>query len=128
MTHGMVKDIISKIKKPNNELNLIGKAPGAKKPFLHISDACNTILFAIKNQLSGAYNVAPNDNIFVEDVANLIMAKLGIFKKIVWDGSKVWTGDNPVLKCSHNKINLAGFKLEYESSEEAIIAALNESL
>ena len=125
LTHGFIKDLILKIKSNNPELPLIGKAPGAIKPFLHIDDACNAIYHAVENKIHGTFNICPDDNISVEDVAKLAMEHYGIQKEIIWE-DKVWEGDNPFLSAYNTHALECGFTFKHETSYDAIKAALNE--
>lgn len=124
--HGFIFDLINKIRNDSKELELIGNAPGAKKPFLHINDACDTILYAIEKKMYGTYNVCPRDNISVEQVAYMTMDTLKIRKSIKWRPDLVWSGDNNEIKANNNKLFSHGFEFKYKNSQQAIQAYLDE--
>jgi UDP-glucose 4-epimerase len=121
MTHGLVKDVIAKLKSDVTELELFGDSPGSIKPFIHVSDVGRAIHFFLKNDYTGTYNLCPNDNISVLDIAKEIMAQLEIEKNIKWMGEQsLWAGDNKIVLCSPNKIWRAGFRPECRTSISAI--------
>lgn len=121
MTHGLVKDIIRKLKDNSVKLELFGNKPGTIKPFMHVSDVSKAIEFFIKNDFTGEFNLCPNDNMSVLDIAKTLMIHLEIEKEIQWMGSdSLWKGDNPVVLCSPNKLWKAGFRPEYKNSISAI--------
>lgn len=90
-THGLVHDIYLKLKSDNPVLELFGNAPGAKKPFLWIEDSVSAIIESI-NLPSGTYNLCPNGNISVQEVATTIMEGLNIQKPIKFINGG-WLGD-----------------------------------
>jgi nucleoside-diphosphate-sugar epimerase len=122
LTHGFIFDLVNKIKSEDETLKLFGSSPGSIKPFLHVDDACNAILFAIKNNLSGTYNLCPRDNISVEQIANIAMEKLGRKKLVEWQPEMVWEGDNPEIRARNSKIYCKDFELKYRTSKETIEA------
>jgi nucleoside-diphosphate-sugar epimerase len=127
LSHGFIYDLQKKLVADSQELELIGEAPGAEKPFLHIDDACRSVIFAIENNLEGTYNVCPNDNISVEKVAKIGMNHLKIDKKIKWRPDLVWSGDNRELKAGNCKIFSKGFEFKHKTSQAAVEAYFNES-
>ncbi len=90
-THGLVHDIYRKLKSDNPYLELFGQAPGTRKPFLWIDDSIEAIIQSLSLS-PGIYNVAPNDNLSVQEVACTIMEGLGIQKPIKFIGGG-WLGD-----------------------------------
>ncbi len=91
-THGLVHDIHLKLKSDNPNLELFGKAPGSRKPFLWIQDSVKAIIDSLDLPFNGIYNLCPNDNLSVQEVACTIMEGLNIQKPIKWvDGG--WLGD-----------------------------------
>lgn len=121
MTHGLVYDIVKKLRSNSPNLELFGDSPGSIKPFIHVDDVCRAIQFFLKNDFYGSYNICPNDNISVKNIATEIMRVLEINKPIVWQGKKsLWKGDNNLIQCSPNKVWQAGFRPEYTNSISAI--------
>lgn len=123
-THGLLHDIVEKLRGPNPVLELLGKKPGSKKPFIHIEDSVNqTFEYVFKSSDSRVQNICSETSINVQEVAELVMQELGIFKPIKFLGQKSnWVGDDSVIALykshfhwNHN-MPLASLK-----SEDAII-------
>ena len=63
LTHGVVYDFIRKIKE-NPVLEAIGSYPGSTKPYMHVDDLTTALtLLALKQGISGEYNLVPDDKI-----------------------------------------------------------------
>lgn len=129
-THGMIHDVQLKIIGEQPELVLFGSDPGSIKPFVHIDDVVGAALYILngyaqyEHYSSGTFNVCPNDNISVKDVATAMMDKIGIQKNIVWNESVKFKGDNLFIKCNNDLLNKIGYELKYKTSKEAILAIL----
>jgi len=119
-THGLVKVICDKLLSDKATLNLIGPYPGTIKPFLFAGDLVNTIIGIIKNPQSKnlqILDIAGENSISVNEVAEIVMKELNIHKPIVWEG-KPWSEDNIIVQIfSHQK---------QRSSEEAIKLGVQE--
>ena len=73
-------------------------------------------------------NVSQNDTISVKDLASVVMKNYGIDKPIKWLGANAnWFGDNPKMEASNIKLKELGWKLKYDSCEEAISASVLEN-
>lgn len=122
LTHGIVKDFVRKLKE-NDVLDMLGDAPGSTKPFSHINDVISA--FKIAETIRGTYNVVPDDNINVEQVAKAVMEGLGVEKETNWLGSEAnWKGDNRLVNCSNEKLKRTGWTPIF-SSYSAIVDAAN---
>lgn len=121
LTHGVVKDIIRKIKSDSKELELFGDAPGTKKPYTHVSDICKLFRYAIDGNFSGNFNACVEDNLTIAELADIIMGELGIHKPIKFLGNKsTWKGDNKILTISRRKLGYTGILFKYNTSESAL--------
>jgi UDP-glucose 4-epimerase len=125
-THGLVKDIIYKLKSNSKTLNLLGNSPGSIKPFCHV-DEISQIFFNVgidKNgfdELGLTCIAGTSDSLSVLRIAEIIMQELKIKKEIEWDVNGVWKGDNQemyIIPCLKTHSN----------SEQAIRKAVRESL
>jgi UDP-glucose 4-epimerase len=98
-THGLLHDIVEKLRGPNPVLELLGKKPGSLKPFIHIDDSITETLNVIKTS-NNEYNlVCAQTSLTVEQVAQQVMLELGIFKPIKFLGTKSnWVGDDGVIQ------------------------------
>ena len=126
LTHGVVYDFIRKIKE-NPVLEAIGSYPGSTKPYMHIDDLTTALtLLALKQDISGEYNLVPDDKINIEQVGKAVMKGLGTEKEIKWLGEAAnWSGDNRLIAVSNKKLKSIGWKPKYNSSE-AIVEAVKE--
>lgn len=130
-THGLLKDLIAKVKSDSPTLELFGEAPGSIKPFIHVDDTVRAMIwFAEENTKGrGAYNVCTKDVLTVSEVADLVMEQVGVKKEKVWLGpNSTWAGDNKQFSMCNKKINRAGFRLQYNTSRAAVIQAIKENL
>jgi nucleoside-diphosphate-sugar epimerase len=99
--HGLLADLVNKIKSPGDTITLFGKYPGSKKPFIYaknLASLINELLF--DNNPSEEYrwkgwslNICPENSLTVAEVAEIVMNKLSIHKNIIWNETKVWKGD-----------------------------------
>lgn len=120
-THGLLHDLIYKIQ-TQDELHLIGKHPGSQKPFTHVDDVILAVRHALQSRPT-TFNVCPNDNMTVFEVANELATYLNIQKRVVWTNSS-WTGDNNFLLC--NGSYFQNLQPKYTTSKEAVRAAIND--
>jgi len=129
LTHGIVKDFIVKLKSQNRWLEVFGDFPGSTKPFCHVDDAIQAMLLMAKSRTPGKFNVCSDNELSVEGVAYSVMSACDIQKPIRWLGSdSVWKGDNNIIRASNNKIKSIGWNPKYPFAEDAIEAAVKESL
>ena len=95
-SHGLIFDILNKLKSGSEYLELFGNSPGAIKPYLHIEDSIKATIYHAYNRY-GIHNIGPRDNISVLEVAQTIMNELDIHKEIKWTGQS-WPGDNQYVE------------------------------
>lgn len=123
LTHGLIFDILRKLKSDSKTLELLGNEPGSIKPFTHITD----VIAAIELLLySGPelVNVCVHDPISVKDVAETVMETLSIKKDITWNPAN-WAGDNNKLHAYCGIIRGLGWKQQY-TSKEAITKTIQD--
>lgn len=112
-THGLVADIIKKLKSDDKYLNLIGPAPGSKKPYFGAFDAAVFMREAAFDAIDRKDRVVeaemamigPSDSVTVEEVAHILMNAMGIQKEIVWNDNN-WPGDNRLINIDGNNSSL----------------------
>ncbi len=121
-THGVVKDFIRKLKSDSEYLEILGDSPGSSKPYMNVENTAEILYnMGMKRELfpNRVYNVCPNDNLSVEDLAKCVMASTGIHKPIKWLGEGAnWVGDNRLLNVSSQFRNM-------ESSKEAVLSGVS---
>lgn len=120
-THGIVHDIKEKLLLNKKELHLLGDGTQAK-PFIHVSDAVEGIIFAYKN-LNDAYNiiqVGNEEQITMKEVAEIILHELKLSTKIIFsDSSSTWVGDVSRYRYDVTKLKSMGWQPMW-STKDAI--------
>jgi nucleoside-diphosphate-sugar epimerase len=127
---------VRKARAPGNELELLGDAPGSIKHFTHVSDTVRAAIHFVDVEwpLAGQLFVGPinicNDNqLSVEEVAQLVLEELGIKKSLRWLGAGAnWAGDNPVVRINNRRAKSAGWRPQFGLSENALRQAIKEML
>ena len=103
-THGVVHDLYKKYK-TSNEIEVIGKHPGSRKPFIHISDVVRFFETWVDKPFEksyNVYNVCNQDTVTVNAICGSIKSVLGIGGKENWTGAS-WVGDNLEVHVSNKK-------------------------
>ena len=81
----------------------------------------------MKKDVDLEYNIVPDDEISIEEVAKSVMTGLDVYKDIEWLGDAAnWKGDNKLISINNDKIKSTGWVPRY-SSREAIIQAVKDS-
>lgn len=122
-THGVVKAIIEKVESNSEYLELFGDFPGSQKPITFVLDTATAIISCIESTYCGTLNISVEDNIYIKDIANIIMNELGINKPIKWLGKdSLWKGDDQkvLLNCEKAKKEI-GWEPRFKTSKDAII-------
>lgn len=127
LTHGVIFDFIRKLRE-NNTLEILGSEPGSTKPYLHVDDAVNAFLLMMaKRDAIGSWNVVPDNEININQLATAVMSELEIKKPIEWLGDEAnWIGDNRFLCASNGKIKSFGWSPNYWDSFEAVKQCVKE--
>lgn len=98
-THGLIHDIIKKLKSSSDNLELLGSDPGSVKPYTYVGEVVNVI---VNNHTPGTFYVVPNnDALSVKEIALFIMNYLNIYKPIVFL-NKNFLNDVPYIKIDIN--------------------------
>ena len=121
LTHGVIKDFMTKLKSSSTHLEILGDAPGSTKPYCHIDDAIAAIKLVGFSELSGAFNVVPDDTVTIEKLAHCVMDNSNLHKPIRWLGEGAnWKGDNRAIQISNAKLKSIGWEPNFPKSEDAI--------
>jgi nucleoside-diphosphate-sugar epimerase len=125
-THGLLIDLIKKLKSDSEKLYLIGQSPGTCKCYVHINDVINFAKM-IGNRPSGfnTFNICNYDLLTVKKIAKLTMSELNIKKEIVWS-EDTWIGDNPLVCAFDDKAIALGWNKKYCTSEDSVKQAIKE--
>ena len=127
LTHGVVYDFIEKIIN-NPTLKALGSKPGSTKPYCHVSDLVNALMIlSMKRNVDLEYNIVPDDEINIEEVAKSVMEGLDIYKEVEWLGDAAnWKGDNKLISVNNDRLKNIGWVPKY-NSRQAITQAVKDS-
>lgn len=124
-THGVVHDIKKKLKQNRKELYLLGDGTQAK-PFIHVFDAVDGILYVVNNT-SDKYNIVQVGNerqISIRRVAEIILKAMNLDAKIIFNESPItWAGDVGQYRYDITKLLSLGWAPRW-NTEEAIINSI----
>jgi UDP-glucose 4-epimerase len=134
-THGVSYDFIHRLAKDPKKLLIYGDGTQSK-PYIHVEDVVDAFLLVEAEHKIGYeyYNVASQDHLTVKEIADIVVAKMGL-KKVAYDftgGSRGWKADVPVYRLDSKKIRARGWankrnsRQAVESSVEAMVAELND--
>jgi UDP-glucose 4-epimerase len=129
-THGVIFDFINKLRADPNNMEILGREPGTKKSYIHISDTIDGIIHAYENSKEkvGIYNIGSEDSIDVRDIANIVCKEVGLQDvKYHWTGGvddgRGWKGDIKTMLLDIEKIKQIGWKPKYGSSQAVGLTA-----
>jgi UDP-glucose 4-epimerase len=122
LRHGVIWDFINKLSKKPSELEILGDGKQVRS-YIYIDDAVEATITAWKktNNNFEVYNVASEDWITVDDVADEVIKVMGLsnVKKIykpVLHGVG-WPGDVKRIALKTEKLKALGFKPKMKSRE-----------
>lgn len=127
-THGIVFDLIKKLKNDPSELEVLGDGKQSK-PYLYVSDIVDGMLFGFSNSREEVnfFNLACDGASSVEFIVDTLLKKLEMKNtKIRYAGGKQgWKGDVPQVRLSVEKMRSMGWVARH-SSEEAVLKGIDE--
>ena len=129
-THGVIVDFIDKLKKNPKELEILGDGR-QQKPYLHVHDVVDGIIFGFENSNDklNLFNLGCNSNTTVTRIAEMVVEEMNI-KDVKFNytgGIRGWAGDVPRFQLDISKIKKLGWK-ESNTSDEAVRKAIREVL
>jgi UDP-glucose 4-epimerase len=129
-THGAIYDFLKKLKKNPAELEVLGDG-SQEKPYLHVSELIDAMLFLFQNQQNklNVFSIAPDSSAStVRFMAETTVRLAAPGAKIRYTGgSKGWVGDVSKFQYSIEKLKSAGWKPRL-TSNEAVELAIRENL
>lgn len=130
-THGVLPDLLRKLRSDAETLEVLGSAPGSKKPYVYASDtAAAATYLGLKDDISGACNICNDGRLTSEQIAEILMEVSGIKKPIQWMGEEAnWAGDNKYVSIDNELlIDSYGFRFQYPTGAAAVTQAAKELL
>ena len=127
-THGVIYDLITRIKSDCNVLKVLGDG-SQKKSYLHVSDLIDAMQFICDLDDCGRviYNIGPTDEgVTVAEIAELIVQHLAPDCQISYaGGSRGWVGDVPRFSYSVEKLQDRGWTPK-RGSRKAVELAVSQ--
>lgn len=116
-THGLVKDLIEKVRQ-SDTVELLGKYPGSIKPFMATRTTCKVLTKLVEKGAQGTFNICPNDSISVVQVLQEVIEQLNIdIVKTKWDNLDS-TSDQLELYMDDSKLKYLLRGKDFNSIEE----------
>jgi Nucleoside-diphosphate-sugar epimerases len=120
LTHGVIVDLMGKLKKNPKELEILGNGK-QRKQYVHVSDLVNGIADFSEDVEPGMniYNISTDSFTSVNEIADMICARLGLKDvKYKYAGGNVgWKGDVPMFAYDISKAKAKGWKFSHSSNE-----------
>lgn len=129
-THGVIFDFIQKLKQDPSELEILGDGNQCK-PYLHVKDCVDGILFGLRNSHDkiNVFNLGCSSATDVNTIARILVEEMGLrgvsFKYT--GGDRGWPGDVPQVRFNVEKINKLGWEARC-TSDEAVRKAIRDIL
>jgi len=129
-THGVIFDFIQKLKQYPSKLEILGDGKQCK-PYLHVDDCVDGILFGFKNSHDkvNVFNLGCPTATNVTTIAKMLVEEMGLdeVKFKYTGGDRGWPGDVPQVRFSVQKMSRLGWKARY-TSDEAVKKAIRDIL
>jgi UDP-glucose 4-epimerase len=129
-THGVIVDFIEKLRRNPKELEILGNGK-QQKPYLHVSDVVEGILFGLEysDERINLFNLCCDSNTTVTRIAEMVVEEMGLsnVKFRYTGGTRGWPGDVPRFQLDAGKIYKSGWREKY-SSDDAVRKAIREIL
>ena len=129
-THGVIFDFINKLKQNPRELEILGDGKQCK-PYLHVKDCVDGIIYGFKNSHDkvNVFNLGCSTATDVTTIARMLVDEMGLkaVKFRYTGGKRGWPGDVPQVRFNVDKINSLGWKAKY-TSDEAVRRAIKDIL
>lgn len=127
MGHGVIHDFIAKLRRNQEEMEIIGDGKGEKNFFL-VEECIDGILFAYRNRpdiTCDVYNLGCASTTRISKIAEVVAAEMGL-KDVHFrttGGQRGWPGDVPNVIYDVSKMRKLGWEAKHTSTEAVRIAA-----
>lgn len=125
-THGVVFDLVAKLKSDSNRLNVLGNG-NQSKPYLLANELVDVIsrIISIQTTNASVVNIAPPSNLTVSEIVNLIVEKSLLKPELHYGENDFgWIGDVPRYELDTRKMNKLLPNFQLTDSLPAITAAI----
>jgi UDP-glucose 4-epimerase len=128
-THSCILDFIDKLILNPKELVILGSGQQTKA-YGYVDDILDAV-FVSKGGTKkfNVFNVSTSDYITVQEIANLVIGKMGLrnVERIYTGGDRGWRGDVPVIRMATTKIRFFGWQPKF-TTKEAVERTIGEIL
>ncbi len=126
MRHGIIFDLLEKLRKNDKELEVLGDGTGEKNYFL-IEECIEGIVYAYnKSDHTGSeiFNLGTESTTRVSDIVRIVLMESGKqdVKVRYTGGARGWRGDQPRVYMSVEKMKRLGWAAKHSSDEAVRIA------
>ena len=132
MNHGVIFDFITKLKKNPKSLEILGDGK-QRKPFVHVQECIDAILYTITRLETGLhlFNIGVKGSSEINEIAKIVIKEMKLNEVSInyTGGKKGWVNDVPILKFNISKLKELGWTTELTSNEavnKAVIELLTE--
>lgn len=119
-THGVIFDIINKLKSNRNELEVLGDG-NQTKPYVYVDDCIDGVMFGLQHATAkrNVYNLAVTTTTSVRSIVKAILEKTDCKKTLVkYSGQdRGWVGDVPRVQLNTTKLAQLGWNAKYTSDQ-----------
>ncbi|HWG91002.1 MAG TPA: NAD-dependent epimerase/dehydratase family protein [Candidatus Thermoplasmatota archaeon] len=128
-THGVTYDFYHKLRADPKRLEILGDGR-QKKSYVHVSDTVEAMVHTMRMAKAKAevFNIGSRDAITVTEIANLVVAEMGL-KDVTYhftggvDGGRGWKGDVKVMRLDTSKLERTGWHPKMGSAESIAATA-----
>jgi len=126
-THGIIIDLIKKLKENSKTLNVLGDG-SQKKSYLHVSDLVSAMIHIDNTNLCKKkceiINIGSDDDgILIRDIAEIVVEICSPEARILYGAeNRGWVGDVPKFSYDISKLKELGWIPKYDSYQAVVIA------
>lgn len=129
-SHGVIFDFINKLRQNPVKLEILGDGT-QEKPYLHVSDCVDGILFGLEHSQEqvNILNLGADSSTNVTTIANMLVEAMGLsgVKFSYTGGDRGWRGDVPQVRYDITRMKRLGWKPRV-TSEQAVERAIRDIL
>jgi UDP-glucose 4-epimerase len=118
VTHGVIFDFITRLKKNPETLNVLGNGT-QRKSYLHIDDCIAGILFGYESATAkvNIFNLASSGTTDVKTIASEVIRNMELNSKIVFGAEdRGWVGDIPFTWLDGQELEKLGWRAKMDSN------------